>query len=219
MERFTRLKAFARSLLATLVITVLLAAGHPAQAQAPVSTDAFNFLVNYLTTLATPKGDEMSNVDVSLREERIAKLEVYFSQWDLPAAEYAEAFVIEAEKYPEFDWRLVPAIAMLESTGFKNGVCRNGNVNGFGWGSCNKGFAGFESAIAEVTRNLAGHDEDTDHWYPAGSSVEKIMRTYNPPTVEGITPGYHKKIFSVMNAIDSIEVDIEVTSFAVANTV
>src|SRR5450755_2155865 len=75
-------------------------------------------------------------------DPRLATLRSFFHNADCPAAEYAAAF-LEAADYNELDWRLLPSLSYVESTGGK--WARNNNL--FGWDS---GRAHFPSPVAGI---------------------------------------------------------------------
>ncbi len=142
--------------------------------------------------------------DFTIIDNRAAKIDAYFAQWDLPLSGHGKAMVATADKYG-IDWRLLPALAMLETTGGKN-LCDIGeNMNAFGYGSCKIHFETFEESFEAVAKTISGNSERTAHLYK-GKSVEQILEVYNPPEVVGIMPGYHKKALKVMSDIASIEV-------------
>lgn len=147
--------------------------------------------------------DETS--DFMIIDNRAAKIDAYFAQWDLPLSGYGAAMVKAADKYG-IDWRLLPALAMLETTGGKNLCDHNENMNPFGYGSCKIHFDTFEEAFEAVAKTISGNSEKTAHLYK-GKSVPEILEVYNPPEVEGIMPGYHKKALKVMADIASISVE------------
>ncbi|MEZ4103260.1 MAG: glucosaminidase domain-containing protein [Candidatus Paceibacterota bacterium] len=143
-----------------------------------------------------------------LEEQKIkaAKIDAYFGQWDLPASGYGLAMVKAADKYG-IDWRLLPALAKLETTGGKH-VCKNpkGVNNWFGWGSCKIRFDSVEESFDIIAKNLSGNNPNTEHYYK-DKSVAKILEVYNPPATPGITPNYHKLAFKIMDEIENIEID------------
>ena len=68
-------------------------------------------------------------------DERPARIDRYFAERKMPLAGYGAKF-IEAADQCNMDWRLLPAIAVRESSGGKQ-ACGN---NPFGWGSCRTDF-------------------------------------------------------------------------------
>jgi hypothetical protein len=129
------------------------------------------------------------------REEKAAKIDAYFAQYNMPLEGYGMKMVLEAEKHG-LDWRLIPAIAVRESTGGKF-ACKN---NPFGWGSCKIGFKSYNEAIEVVSTNLSGDNPSTAHHYD-GKSVRGILETYNPPSV---VPTYAGEVIAIMNKIEAM---------------
>ncbi len=145
-----------------------------------------------------------------LNEQKVkaAKIDAYFGKYNLPAEGHGMAMVVAAEKYG-LDWRLLPALAKLETTGGKH-TCKNpkGVNNWFGWGSCKSGFDSVEESFDVIAKNLTGNNPKTAHYYK-GKSVEKILEVYNPPATPGITPNYHKLAFKIMGEIEGMDVNQE----------
>src|ERR1017187_7183838 len=75
-------------------------------------------------------------------DPRLETLRTFFRNAACPAVEYAAAF-LEAADYNELDWRLLPSLSYVETTGGKS--ARNNNL--FGWDS---GRARFRSPIAGI---------------------------------------------------------------------
>lgn len=145
-------------------------------------------------------------------DPRAEKIDAYFAQWDLPLAGHGKGMIEAADKYG-IDWRLLPALAMLETTGGKN-LCGDGtNQNAFGFGSCQIHFSTFEASFEAVAKTISGNGKNTSHLYK-GKSVEGILEVYNPPNTPGMTVGYHKKALRVMSEIENMQVDIRVLAQA-----
>ena len=62
--------------------------------------------------------------------DRLARLQAFFGKSDCPAKAYSDEFLTTADRY-DLDWRLLPSISYVESTGGKS--ARNNNL--FGWDS------------------------------------------------------------------------------------
>lgn len=139
-------------------------------------------------------------------DERAAKIDAYFAQWNLPLTGYGKEMVAAADMYG-IDWRLLPALAKLETTGGKN-LCKNpkGKNNPFGFGSCTIGFDSFEQSFYAVAKTLSGNGEKTAHLYK-GKTIEEILEVYNPPNTPGISHNYHGKALKIMEDIENMEVD------------
>jgi hypothetical protein len=99
------------------------------------------------------------------------------------------------------DWRLLPAIAIRESTGGKN-ACDKVAYNPFGWDSCKTGFNSYEDAIATVAENLGGNNPNTASSY-TNKTVKQILQAYNPPYV---APKYSGQVMDIMNTLGDANV-------------
>lgn len=132
-------------------------------------------------------------------------IDQYYEKRDMPLYGYGRKMV-EAAEANDIDWRLIPAISVIETTGGKN-LCKNpkAKFNPFGWGSCKIGFKNFDHAIETIARNLGGNNPKTAHYYDEKTTLE-IINKYNPPS---IVPDYSKKIFKVMNTLGDEVVEIE----------
>lgn len=128
-------------------------------------------------------------------ELRGQAIDAYFRAYDMPLAGTGKLFAESAEKYG-LDWRLLPAIAVRESTGGKY-ACKGDKFNPFGWASCNIGFSSYSDAIDTVARNLAGKDAGTEKYYK-GKDTEGILLAYNPPS---IVPKYASQVMYIMRQI------------------
>ena len=124
---------------------------------------------------------------------RADAIDAYFKKYDMPLYGTGRKMVEEAEKYG-LDWRLLPAIAVRESTGGKH-ACKKATYNAFGWGSCKINFKSNEHAIETVARNLAGENPNTAKYYK-GKDTEGILLAYNPPS---IVPRYVPQVMNIMD--------------------
>lgn len=124
-------------------------------------------------------------------EERAAKIDAYYKKRGMPLEGYGAKMVEEAEKN-NLDWRLLPAIAIRESTGGKF-ACHS---NPFGWGSCKIKFNTWDESIETVARNLGGNNPATAQYYKDKTTVEKLAR-YN-----SVIPAYTAEIFEFMELIE-----------------
>ena len=122
-------------------------------------------------------------------------IDSYFESRDMPLFGMGMKMVQEAEKN-DLDWRLLPAIAVRESTGGKFD-CKKVENNPFGWGSCKIGFDSLNKAIEIVAMNLGGNNPNTERHY-ADKTTDQILKAYNPPS---IVRNYVKQVKSIMNAI------------------
>jgi hypothetical protein len=122
-------------------------------------------------------------------------IDTYFKAHDMPLLGTGMKMVQEAEKN-DLDWRLLPAVAVRESTGGKFD-CQKVENNPFGWGSCKIGFDSLDKAIETVARNLGGNNPSTAKHYD-DKTTKQILQAYNPPSV---VPRYAEQVMSIMNAI------------------
>jgi hypothetical protein len=152
-------------------------------------------LENFAATTSMEDSEAAVTIE-DIRKERAAKIEKYYSDRSMPLAVNAMDFVLTAEKYG-LDWKLLPAIAVRESSGGKN-ACYN---NPFGWGSCKIKFDSYKEAIDAVGRNLGGANPKTASYY-AGKTNEQKLYYYNGTVV----PTYPKEVMKIMDRLDKIEV-------------
>ena len=129
---------------------------------------------------------------ISLSSEHAEKIDEYFSKRGMPLEGYGAKMVKEAEKN-NLDWRLLPAIAIKESTGGKF-ACYN---NPFGWGSCKISFKNFDDAIETVARNLGGNNPNTEQYYKDKATREKLHHYNN-----SVVPPYTAEILKFMDLIE-----------------
>lgn len=118
------------------------------------------------------------------KDPRLETLRKFFRAFECPAEKYASAF-LEAADRNELDWRLLPSLSFVESTGGKSST----NNNMFGWDS---GKAHFPSPIAGI--HAVGYQLSHSSLYKH-KKLDKLLSTYNP-NVE-----YGQKVKSVMQRI------------------
>lgn len=133
-------------------------------------------------------------------------INTYFEFRGMPLAGTGMKMVEEAENN-DLDWRLIPAIAIRESTGGKH-ECKKVENNPFGWGSCKIGFDSYEHAIEVIAKNLGGNNHKTARHYDNKTTMQ-ILRAYNPPS---IVPRYAEQVLSIMDAIGEPEVITEIAT-------
>jgi len=127
---------------------------------------------------------------------RVRRLKDFLSRYNSPLAPYAEDFVKSADTY-NIDWRLVPAIAGVESTFGKH--IPKGSYNAYGWANGNHKFTSWENSIEVVTSTLR------QKYYDKGANtLSKISRRYAPPSTS-----WAWKVDYFMNKIDRIPVEFD----------
>jgi len=159
-----------------------------------------NIATDSLVALANKKAPEPKDI---LLEEQANAIDAYFKKYDMPLEGTGMKMALEARDR-ELDWRLIPAIAVRESTGGKH-ACKKATFNPFGWGSCKIGFDSYEHAIEILAKNLAGDNPKTSHYY-SGKTIKEILQKYNPPS---IVPRYAEQVMAIMDAIGPLEVNLD----------
>ena len=137
---------------------------------------------------------------LEIQRAKAKAINAYFEERNMPLSGIGMTMVEEAEKN-DLDWRLLPAIAIRESTGGKF-ECKKVKNNPFGWGSCKIGFDSYEHAIEIVAKNLGGSNPRTAKHYDDKTTIQ-ILRAYNPPS---IIPRYAEQVISIMNDIGEEDV-------------
>jgi hypothetical protein len=102
-------------------------------------------------------------------DPRLIRLKHYFLERDCPAHVYAGDFILAADQN-DLDWRLLPSISMVESTGGK--ATKNNNM--FGWDNANHRFVSHREGIYRVAARLRH-----SHFY-RNKDLDGILNTYNP---------------------------------------
>lgn len=102
-------------------------------------------------------------------DPRLTILRNYFKSNRSPLDRHAEVFLSAADSNG-LDWRLLPALAMVESSGGKHYI-RN---NVFGWDSGRARFRSIQDGIVQIAAKLVT--------LPAykGKDLQGLLRTYNP---------------------------------------
>lgn len=148
-----------------------------------------------LQTLITTPLDGGKGEYVEISKEHGDKIDAYYAKRGMPLEGYGAKMVAEAEKN-NLDWRLLPAIAIKESTGGKF-ACKN---NPFGWGSCKIKFDSYDEAIETVARNLGGNNPNTAQYYKDKTTEEKLHHYNN-----SVVPTYTAEIMKFMELIEKGE--------------
>lgn len=168
-----------------------------------LSLSSFTASVDQFVATQADDSQKISAEDRALqleREENAAKIDAYFAKGDMPLEGYGMKMVLAAEKH-DLDWRLIPAIAVRESTGGRH-ACKSVSYSAFGWGSCKISFKSYDHAIESLAEHLGGNNPKTARYY-ANKSIEQILKTYNPPSV---VPKYAQEVIAVMNKIEEVKI-------------
>ena len=114
-------------------------------------------------------------------DSRSNKLSEFFRRYESPLEFYAKDFVEVADK-AEIDYKILPAIAMVESSGGKN-TPSCAPFNPFGWSSSTSPcgfwrFSTFDEAIRQVAERITTLPYYAE--FKETGSVEKLAEYYNP---------------------------------------
>lgn len=125
-------------------------------------------------------------------DPRLLRLQQFFAARDCPLREVAADFLAAADRNA-LDWRLLPSISFIESSGGKD--YRNNNV--FGWDTPLQTFSSVREGIHYVAAQLARSDRYKN------KSLDGKLRTYNP------NPAYPHKVKAVMHALGPRDVRVD----------
>ena len=120
-------------------------------------------------------------------------IDTYFRERSMPLEGTGMSMVMAAEKN-NLDWRLLPAVALRESSGGKY-AC---DYNPFGWASCKVDFENWEEAIEVVAWNLGGNNPNTKQYY-ADSDIRTKLFHYNGTVI----PRYPDQVLRIMEKIEA----------------
>jgi hypothetical protein len=123
---------------------------------------------------------------VDQNDPRLSRLKKFFADRDCPLKDSAKDFLLAADQN-QLDWRLLPSISMIESSGGKD--YRNNNV--FGWNSCKDRFPSVRAGIHYVAAQLGKSHRYKD------KDVNRKLHIYNP------LPNYSQRVQAVMRTIGS----------------
>jgi hypothetical protein len=117
-------------------------------------------------------------------DPRLERLQQFFESRDCPLRELAGEFLLAADRYA-LDWRLLPSISIIESSGGKD--YHNNNI--FGWDYPLQTFSSVREGIHYVAAQLARADRYKN------KSLDGKLKIYNP------NPEYPGKVKAVMEAL------------------
>ena len=134
-----------------------------------------NNIIKQFSFSSAPFSTGPFEAEMKISDGRAANLKVFFRKHNSPLYDFADVIVRESDKNG-FDYRLLPAIAMQEST-----LCRaipENSHNCWGWGIYGNTvtrFSSYEEAIETVALGIKKHyiDEGLD-------TASKIMAKYTP---------------------------------------
>jgi hypothetical protein len=120
-------------------------------------------------------------------DPRLSRLKKFFGDRDCPLRDAARDFLVAADQN-KLDWRLLPSISIIESSGGKD--YRNNNV--FGWGSSIEKFSSVRAGIHYVAAQLGKSRRYKDR------DLDSKLQIYNP------LPEYPQRVKAVMRAIGAL---------------
>jgi len=129
-----------------------------------------------------------------IQDDRIQKLQSYLASFNSPLESQADHIIAEADRF-SLDWKLVPAIAGLESTYGKR--LHGGTYNAWGWGIPSPqargiAFSDWKNGITTVSEGLK-----TNYIDRGAQTVEQIGRRY------ASSPTWAPRVRHIMAEIDS----------------
>lgn len=131
--------------------------------------------------------------EVGIADGRVANLKNFFRKYNSPLYDYAEEIVRVSDKY-SFDYRLLPAIAMQESTLCQSIPVDSHNCWGWGiYGSTVTSFSSYEEALETVAKGIR------DNYLNEGRlTASQIMKKYTPSS----NGSWSKVVNSVMRYLE-----------------
>lgn len=133
---------------------------------------------------AMPAAKLTTNMAAVRQDPRIARLHSFLRSLNCPVSALSEDFIHAADDN-HIDWRLLPSISVIESSGGK--AFRNNNI--FGWDQGEGVFPTIRSGIHEVAFKLGKSS------LYRNLDTERKLHYYNP------NPEYPGNVIAVMNRI------------------
>lgn len=133
---------------------------------------------NFHLYAALPNQNGSVTDSIISSDGRAKIIESFFREYNSPLSFYSEVFIQVSDRYG-LDWRLLPSIAMQESSGAKRIIQESHNPFGFGiYGSKVIRFQSWEEGIETVGRALKEEYIDKGLKTP-----DQIMVKYTPPSL------------------------------------
>jgi hypothetical protein len=127
-----------------------------------------------------------NTLPVPYSDPRSERLEAFFKAYDCPAPLHVDEYLRAADSHA-LDYRLLPAISLVEST---CGAFEKMN-NRWGWASAQSGFPSVPDGIEYITAQLAENPRYK------GKTVPEKLFTYNP------YPQYVRQVQRLMQQIEN----------------
>jgi hypothetical protein len=137
-------------------------------------------VAGYRLFLSVPNSDNSDSLGMASHasDARSALLKKFFKKYKSPLEPLSEYIVYQADNYG-IDYRLIPAIAMQESTGCKFIPEESFNCWGYGiYGDKVLRFESYEHGVERVTSGLKKNYVDKGL-----TSPQAIMHKYTPPSI------------------------------------
>lgn len=153
-----------------------------------------NIMTDSVSYQAVPETNPGSVLGIEAKDGRIEVLEEFFERYDSPLAGHGQLIVDLADEHG-LDYRLIPAIAMKESTLCKKIPKNSYNCWGYGiYGKKVTRFENYAEGIDTVTRGLA-----KNYVAQGYTSPEEIMSKYTPSS----NGSWAETVNLIMNRLDS----------------
>lgn len=144
--------------------------------------------------------NKMARVVLAKEEEKVTQKKIilirYLRNKKSPLEEYAEKVILSAESN-NIDWRLIPAIAGVESS-FGKRIPHN-SYNAYGWANGEYKFSSWEESIEIVSQTL-----NKKYVQKGVVNINEIARIYAPPSTT-----WASKVKFFINQIDPIGLPYE----------
>ena len=137
-----------------------------------------------LATATAPQTPPLPSQPQYQNDPRYLRLRKFFSSSQAPAGRLAADFLAASDRY-RLDWRLLPSLSVVESSGGKH--CKKNNM--FGWDSGEKEFLSLRHGIHVVASRLANSK------IYRGKPLDEKLGKYNP------NPEYPSRVKVVMQMI------------------
>lgn len=142
------------------------------------------------SSLTTSAIQSLSALNENKQEEKIKKLTSFLKERNSPLAAYARVIVEQAEEN-DLDWRLITAIAGVESNFGK--IIPFNSYNAYGWANGNYVFESWEHGIVVVSKTL--NEKYRKQW--KAETVEQIGRYY------AASPTWASRVLFFMKQIEN----------------
>lgn len=130
---------------------------------------------------------------IQQEDRRVKILKNYLHKYDSPLEDYADVFVVKADKY-NLDWKMVASISGVESWFGQQLPYNSHNAWGYGiYGTNSRSFASYGEAIEVISKSL--REDYMDKW--GAKDVYQIGGFY------AADPAWAQKVTHFMNELDA----------------